>query len=299
MEALTDHRGRPARAQALRIALVGLPAIIALGVLDGGVAGWAQWAFRIQLADWGISAEGQLFSLTRHVLAMLALSVFTVAVAVALARFGHRVLALGTVVGAVLGPMTILAAPVRVSLLSGSEDTRWWWHAVVQTPQLAVLLGLVWWLTRCLDVTGPLEPGGPISAGGWSRVSAESWFSVFAMAAILAQLVLDRDVITSDPRPVSIDDGCALLAAGVSVVALRPGGARAAGFSLAAVVGVLALMYLAYYRHGGWPGVAGWEISQPPIILSPASTVVLGLGPLIGLSSRLSRRSSLTRAESR
>jgi hypothetical protein len=46
-------------------------------------------------------------------------------------------------------------------------------------------------------------------------------------------------------------------------------------------------MYAAYYRPGGWPGVAGWDGGgQSPMVLSLGTTVCVLAGPLIGAALR-------------
>ena len=80
--------------------------------------------------------------------------------------------------------------------------------------------------------------------------------------------------------------GWALLAAGIC-----RGGvvASTAWTSLGLLAGsaiTLAVIFAAYSRIGGWPGVAGWEFQgmQSPIVFtSVASTVALLVAPLLGL----------------
>lgn len=65
--------------------------------------------------------------------------------------------------------------------------------------------------------------------------------------------------------------------------------------SLAFLVGIAAtsgLIFVAYTRLGGWPGVAGWEFDgmESPIITSAASTSVMFAAALIGSATWLARR---------
>lgn len=86
--------------------------------------------------------------------------------------------------------------------------------------------------------------------------------------------------------------GWSLLATGIVVVAAFARTGWTALALLAAVAATLGVIFLAYTRLGGWPGVEGWEYggTQSPIITSVASTVVMFAAPFIGSAAWLARR---------
>jgi hypothetical protein len=79
--------------------------------------------------------------------------------------------------------------------------------------------------------------------------------------------------------------GWAMLAAGIVVVASFASTAWTSLGLLAGSAITLAVIFAAYTRIGGWPGVAGWEYEgmQSPIITSVASSIALLVAPLVGL----------------
>ena len=89
--------------------------VLVVGVLDGVIAGMAQRSGRLWYASAGM--PWYPYSLSRHVLAMAALALLTVAVATALTRHGAGMLGGLMTLGVVAGPMA-------VSLGSAATDTR-------------------------------------------------------------------------------------------------------------------------------------------------------------------------------
>src|SRR5690349_8089458 len=106
-----------------------------LGILliNAGVALWAQDSGRDFAARNAYQFED--YSLTRHLLAMLVLTAFTVGIAAVLWRRTQGPLAVLVILGTASGPMWVSAAPVRADLARSLDDTVLWWHAVVQAPQ--------------------------------------------------------------------------------------------------------------------------------------------------------------------
>jgi hypothetical protein len=265
-------------------------AVTALALLDGGVAGLAQRAALAEAARYGLGrTDLELYSLTGHVLAMLAVAAVAVATATGLAATDLRPLAACVLAGAVTGPMTVAAAPVAASLVAGdSGDTRWWWHVAVALAQLVVMAAATWWTFECLR-----RPDAVADHRGvpWATrsVSAAAVFTLVAVAGFAVQVVVDRNGGSQGPGVLAML-GWAILAGGL---------VTAVGWSVhwwasfAALVGVgaaLGLMYAAYHRPGGWPGVAGWEVfGQSPLVLTVGAAVTLLVAPFLGMVAQLLR----------
>jgi hypothetical protein len=76
------------------------------------------------------------------------------------------------------------------------------------------------------------------------------------------------------------------------VVAASRAALRAQAALVAVSIAVPAVLFLAYQRQGGWPGVAGWEFGgmQSPVITSTSIVVcLLAAGPA-GIAVRLLER---------
>ena len=263
-----------------RLGLGSLLAAAVLGVTTGGMSLAAQ-----HMAD--PAALRERYPVTLHVFAMIAVAGLSVAVAAALARRGLPLVAGLVLVGSAVGPMTVVAVPVRASLVDESTlgDTRMWWHVVVAALLTAVLVGWTWWADRCLNERTTERP----AASDGSRLAAAALFAVVAAAGLSAYFLIPPQSNEPVMRAVV---GWALLAAGIAVAA---GFARTLWASLDFLVGVAAtagLIFLAYTRLGGWPGVAGWEYDgmESPIITSVASTVMMFAAPFIGSATWLARR---------
>jgi hypothetical protein len=221
------------------------------------------------------------FSVSMHAVAMAAVAGLTVAVTVGLIRLGQPLLAGVVLIGSVAGPMTLVAVPVRASLVDTSTwgDTRLWWHVVVAAVLVSVLTGWTSWVNKCLNQ----RPAGP-PLPEKSIVRQVAQVAVFAAVAIVGYDVYYQLPLQSNEPIMRAIVGWSLLAAGIVVVAAF---ARTGWTSLALMTGVsatLGLVFLAYTRIGGWPGVAGWEFNgmQSPIITSLASTGTLLAAPLLG-----------------
>ncbi len=274
-----------------RPALVGggLFAILALVLLDGGIAGWAQLTARNQAAAAKLGAVEQ-YSLDKHVLAMLALSVFTVGLACTLTREKRPGLALLVLVGVCAGPMSILAAPVHPSLISADfSNTRWWWHALVQGGQLLILVLWTWWTTRCLRnrrifTVAAADPDLPNQHHG--EVSCGLLFALYSSVTLTAQ-ILTRHGNGLESPGLLVMLGWAALGAGAAVVVIQSSWWPMSGTVFVSAVLMLGMMYDAYYRPGGWPGVAGWDSGlESPIVLSFSTSACVLAGPLIGAALR-------------
>lgn len=260
-------------------------AAVALAGLDGGIAGWAQWSWTRAAAAQDIPA--QLYSLPRHVIAMVLLAALAVAVATVLAEGGNRVLAGLVLAATVAGPMTVIAAPVRAGLITAdSGDVGWWWHAAIGVPQLAIMLAATVWAVRCRR---PAAPGTTARSG---LGSAGTSFAIFAAIGLTGQILLLPNPQTSEHPGLLTAVGWAFLGAGLALVAARSASGRAPALALIAALAVVASLLLAYHRPGGWPGVAGWEFNgmEPPIVLSPAAVATFLAGPVIALGGQARRR---------
>lgn len=245
-----------------------------LVVLVGGISLLAQ-----RTADAVTPMEH--YSVVKHAVAMLAVAGLTVAVAAGLLRLGQQLLAGVVLVGSVVGPMTVVAAPVRASMAEPSlGDSRLWWHFVVAAAVVSVLTGWTWWVNRCLGE----RPGRrlrPERPGVVRQVAEASLFGAVAVLSIQAYSMVPAQ--SNEPAMRAVV-GWGLLAAGMVVVTAFARTAWPALALLVAVAATLGLVVLAYSRSGGWPGVAGWELNgmQSPIITSVASTGTVLAAPLLG-----------------
>jgi hypothetical protein len=289
-EAMTDPV-HPAIGELLprpsRAALVGggLFAILALVLLDGGIAIWAQITARNRLALQSLAAVDK-YSLDQHLLAMIALSLLTVGLACTLIRTKQPLLAMLVLIGVCAGPMAILAAPVNQSLISRDlEDTLWWWHALVQGGQLLVLVLWTWWTTRCLRgrrifTAAMADPALPDQHHG--AVSSELLFALYTAVTLTAQ-ILTRPENGIESPGLLVMFGWAMLGAAGAVLVVQSSWWPMSGTIFVSEVLMLGMLYDAYYRPGGWPGVAGWESGpQSPVILSFSTSACVLAGPLIG-----------------
>jgi hypothetical protein len=242
---------------------------VVLAGLVGGLAGAAQHAARVDARAQGLGGGPYTYSLSQHVAAMVLLGVLAVAVAAILDRRGTRVLAALALLGAAAGPMTLVAAPawagvVRTSLM----DTQAWWHAAVAVSVLAVLGSWTLWVERALPA-----PSAVRSAAG-PGPSRGAVFTI--LAAVLFVVFWNKSWELQESPGVVPALGWALLVAALGVAASRAAlRVRVALLVLSAAVP--ALLYLAYQREGGWPGVAGWELGgmQSPVITSTSIVVCL------------------------
>jgi hypothetical protein len=247
-------------------------------VLIGGIASLAQSAGdRV--------SPGPHYSLTMHVLAMTALATLAVAVAAVLEGIGRTELAGFVLVATVAGPMTLVAAPASGSVLEPSmADTTLAWHVAVGAVLLAIMATWTWLIVRTIGKRTSDQDSTPAPV-------RSSWMGpdlVFCATAVLAVEAYARTPQQADSPSGRAIIGWAVLAAGI-VTAVAFG--RRWWVAPAALVGagaVLGLVFLAYSRVGGWPGVAGWEYDgmEPPIITSVASTGSLLAASALGLALR-------------
>lgn len=265
------------------VTLLGAGSAVAVSLLGALVGGMSLIAQQMSDPD-GLSER---YSVSMHVVAMVAVGGLSVAVATILSRQGLPLFGGLVLTAAVVGPMTVVAVPVTDSMVDTStwQDTTVGWHVVVATVVAIVLAGWTVWSTRCLKERGAESVG----ATNRDRLAAATLFAVMVVAGVLAYSQIP--VQSNEPAMRAVF-GWALIAAGMAVASAL---ARTAWVSLALFVGAaatLGLIFLAYTRLGGWPGVAGWEYNgmESPIITSIASTVVMLVAPLIGATAWLVRR---------
>lgn len=249
-----------------------------LGLLIGGLAAAAQ-------ANATATTVGSsLYSVPMHVVAMVALASLAVTLAVGLRRLGRTDLASVTLLGASIGPMTVVAVPVRESLVAASfQDAVVWWHALIAGVLFAVLAGWSWWADRCLSER--LASSGSVPSN--SANPLYPWLT-FVVATALSLIVYTQMPAQANTPAMRAILGWAIVAAAIVVVtAFGPTWWIGIAMTLAAGA-ALGLLVAAYSRSGGWPGVAGWELNgmQSPIITSWASTVVLLAAGSAGLILR-------------
>ncbi len=114
-----------------------VPAAV-LAAFVGGLAAAAQHE--------GVRAAGApgmaLYSLTSHTASMVLVGALAVSVAAMFARAGSRGCAFVVLAATASGPMTLVAAPVRASLIAADNlNTVPWWHVLVAAGLTAVLVG--------------------------------------------------------------------------------------------------------------------------------------------------------------
>jgi hypothetical protein len=262
---------------------------VAVAAFDGGIAWQAQRAGQAASRAAGLG-DGYLYSLSAHVVAMVVLAGFVVTLAAELWRTRCQGLAVAVLAGAVVGPMTLVAAPVARSVIAADgADTRWWWHTVAGLIQGALLLGWTWWTARWRRPQQQ-RPEDRAADGVRPHVSASSVFVVVTAAGCCAHAVALRDA-GNQVAGVTQYVGWSLLAAGLTVAA---GSARHRWSGPVAIAGAalaVEVLSLAYERPGGWPGVAGWEFlgMESPIVVSGISAAVLLTGPALALVVRVVR----------
>jgi hypothetical protein len=254
-------------------------------VLGAGVATLALVAQNAADADarsLGLPGIGPRYPLAWHALAMVAVAVLAVAVSVVLVRAGARVAAGAVLVAAALGPMTLVATPLRESLVAPtSMDTVLWWHLAVAAAAGALLVGWTAGVVRALHGRPPRR----VVAG---RV-LELHVGAFVVLIAAGYTFCLGAVADSAQAPGTVTTlGWATLAAGLALaVAASPGRVAATHLALAAIA--LGALHLAYHRPGGWPGVAGWEFRgmESPIVLTGAVAAMVLVATPAGLALRL------------
>jgi hypothetical protein len=264
-------------------------AVTGLGILliNAGVAIWAQASGRDFAALNAYQFED--YSLTRHLLAMLVVTAFTVGIAATLWRRTQRPLALLVILGTASGPMWVSAAPVRADLARSLDDTVLWWHAVVQAPQAVLMLAATLMLARLWpQQTVPAPPWAPVPMPA-EGPSDTAWFAVVSAVALTVQVIVwsGND---SQPGPAPMI-GWSLLAAGAAVLARRPSPAWGPAAVLTGSAIVVSTLQVAYHRSGGWPGTTGWEtFAQSPVVLSWGTAGVMLALPTVAVLASLRRR---------
>jgi hypothetical protein len=254
-----------------------------LAALVGGLAVAAQHEAQVDARANGLGGAAT-YSLFGHVTAMVLLGALSVTVVVTLVRSGRRVFAGSVLVGVGLGPMTLVATPVRAALVSASfMDTRLWWHVVVGMVIVAVLAGWVW------AVGSRLPSSSPETRARSERARAGFPFEgvvLFALFGIGFVVTWNKSLALQESVGVAPSAGWAVLAAGM-VMATASRGWRAGAACLALAAGMLVTMYGAYDRDGGWPGVAGWELGgmQSPVVLSASVAALLLLAAPAGATA--------------
>jgi hypothetical protein len=259
-------------------------AALAVATLDGGIAYWAKHAGDAYGITQGVG-PGYGYSWLGHVVAMLLLASFTVAVTVGLAMGGSSVLAFVVLAAVAVGPMTVVAAPVTVPLmLAESEPAQLWWRLLVAAVQWTILAAAAWWWIRCLRAhrraLGTRQPATSIG-------SAPIIVSLVAGLVIAAELLVQPFVMGQSPRPLPLL-GWAALTAATTLLVSRSDRLQTAVLAFGGAGSALGMMSVAYLRDGGWPGVAGWEWSsiQSPVVVSFPTALVLLSAPLLGRIAR-------------
>ncbi|GLY29000.1 hypothetical protein [Kineosporia sp. NBRC 101731] len=270
------------------VAAGALVATASLALLVGSISWRGQHAARSWWAAQGIADGLELESLPLHTAAMTGTGLIAIAAAVLLVTRGRVALAVAALIGAVAGPMTLVAAPLSESFLrdDDSYDTTYTWHLVVGAALAGLLATGTWWTSRRLGHAGVLSDH-ETSGGPPRSLSDSSLFVIVAGVCLTAQVPM----MGNPERPaLVVATGWALLVAGCTVAGTSLNGWQT-GLATLSCAAVLLLMALAYLRIGGWPGVAGWELlGQPPVILTSVSAVSFAAGPVLGFLTTVPRR---------
>ncbi|GAA3635291.1 hypothetical protein GCM10022223_62130 [Kineosporia mesophila] len=270
------------------VAAGALIAAAALALVVGSIGWLGQHAARTWWEGQGLPGEVELESLSQHTAAMTGTGLIAIAGAGLLVARGRVVLAGAALVGAVAGPMTLVAAPLSESLLrdDDSYDTTYTWHLIVGAALLGILATGTWWTSRHLRRAG-VRNDHEASGGPPPLLSDSSLFVIVAGVCLTAQVPM----MGNPERPqLIVATGWALLVAGCTVAGSSLNGWQT-GLATLSCAAVLLLMALAYLRPGGWPGVAGWELlGQPPVILTSVTAVSFAAGPLLGFLTTVPRR---------
>lgn len=273
-----DGSLRPGSVPGARSALL-LPWVlgpVALSVVVGGTAALAQHDGRAQLQAAGGGAI-TAFPLLPHMLVMVAVGAFAVTGARGLLRAGARVAAGLPLVAAAAGPMAIVAAPARASLVSVTTgDTALGWHLAVGAVVLAVLTVWSVMLVRRAPTARPLATPHP---------SPAFLLLVLAAVSVLTLVAVAPEPAPTAPRAVPVVTWSVLAATAAVVVATERWRevAAMAALALAAVLG----FPLAYRRDSAGAAVPGWEVAgTSPVVLSTLLGVVVVAGVLVGVVLR-------------
>jgi len=211
----------------------------------------------------GAPGLGELYSLPLHVLAMTLLATFAVSVAASLASQGGRTLAALTLAATAAGPMAVIAAPLDESAYSQFTSPSLAWQASVAAGLAVLLAAWTVWVVRRAGAPSGSRPAGPIHD---TTVFAGLFAAGFGVAMLL------RPDTPETPSFLTI--ACWTVLSATAAIALwRARGVRSLGISVLPAL-TLGAMYLAYFRPGGWPGVAGWELWTSPIVFGIPSVAM-------------------------
>lgn len=247
----------------------------ALAAVAGGRAARAQHEAHVQLRAAGVDGVRADFPLLPHSLVMAAVGALAVAGAAGLARTGLRLAAGLPLLAAAVGPMAVMAVPVRASWVSEpTGDTAGGWHLVVGAVVLAVLVTWTVLVVRRDPAVRPLLT---------PRASPAFLLLVLSAVAALAVVGLAPEPGATAPTAVPVA-AWSVLGATVAVVMAterrRLMATRDAALAVAAVLG----FPLAYRQPSAGAAVPGWEYAgTSPVVLSTLleavvlATVVVGV----------------------
>jgi hypothetical protein len=252
-----------------------------LAALAWWLATTARRAGLTYVQGFGEDGFGPPHPLLGHVIAMTLVGGVAVALAATFVRAENPLIASAVLLGAAGGPMTAMAAPIRTSLIEHNGETAAaWWRILVTGMVFAVLAG--WTAVVTCALRGRALRGRPAALS--SRIAGGGVFVALALTAYAVNIGM---VGESTQHPAVLTNaGWAVLLAGL-VCAASYGPWWSACFSWGFAGAALGVMYLAYERDGGWPGVSGWEVAgQPPIVLSAWITLLLVASIPVALALR-------------
>jgi hypothetical protein len=267
-----------ARPSALTPFLAALVLVVVPSVVVGAlVAGLALLAGQRWEAEFGGDVgRGDSASVGGHVLVLLLLFWLLVATARSLwGPGGGRVLAIVVSLVVGFGPMSLAAVPISAAVYSADQTMAPWWPAGLALVWMVLVIATALWTLRWFPVS---DTGSWLERRRW-LVAAVAVVATYAVTSIVADFWLDPGHSDLNAQ---MQVGWILLATGMLTGAATTSslGARIAMVLLSPAV--IAMMFFAYNRMGGWPGVPGWEGGQPPLYSTIGVGVLICTAPLLG-----------------
>jgi hypothetical protein len=198
---------------------------------------------------------------------MALLAVFAVIVASTLISQGSRALAAAVLAASAFGPMTVVGAPLDESKYGevAGANASFPLHLGVAVGLLALLAGWTVWVVRRSGTASRTQR--PRSE---RRHDALMFGVLFALGNTVGVLLRPD----TDETPSYLTVVCWTAMAAAAATALwHSRGMRSALITVLPAL-TLGAMYVAYFRPGGWAGVAGWELWTSPILFGIPSVAM-------------------------
>jgi hypothetical protein len=263
--------------------VVGLLTLLVPSLLVVGLGVWLALAARdLAAAEFGGVAPGGLdLGMDGHALVLLLLFWLLVVLTRSLwGGGGGRVVAVVVVLLTAAGPGSLAASPafswvVDTSHAYDSSGVVLWWSWAVAVGWLALVLSTAIWTLRRY----PVATSGTYLERGRFLLALLVFAGCQAVASYVSDFWLDPGHVELSP---AMQLGWTALVAGLVTAAATTSslGSRVAMLLLAPAL--VAEMYLAYNRTGGWPGVPGWEAARSPLYSTVGVAILVCAAPLVG-----------------